>query len=168
MVVSNLAIRIIIYQIILFNFYFDYQNLSKSSLEFKDKLYLNANYFGFKLDFANNLLKNPYNLYLIIIFIQLFAAFSAILGSKIGAFFTAFLFSIHTLLFNNPALLENKANSFFGLKFEFFLNLGIIIVMMMDAFSKSSKQESVQKIESQTNNPSETGSSAKKGNKKRI
>ena len=39
---------------------------------------------------------------------------------------------------------------------------------MMDAFSKSSKQESVQKIESQTNNPSETGSSAKKGNKKRI
>ena len=169
MTFNKLFNRLIIYQIILFNFYLKIKNIKNSSLELKDKYYLNSNHFGLKLDFMDKLFIAPELILYFIIAIELISAILAILGSKFGAFVSALLLGLQTLFYHNPLLLENKtSNELFGLKFEFFLNIGVILVMLVDTFSTSSQPDSVVAKSYKKENQTVSDSSKKKGKNKNI
>ena len=163
---TRIFFKLMIYQIIFLNVYLKFQNLQKSSMELKDKYYLNANHFNLKVSLMDELLRKPEMINNCILYIEIIAAILAVFGLRFGARLSALIFTLLTVLNHNPLLPQNKANTFLGLKFELILNIGVLIVILADAFRPCNVIISEEKKSRET--PNESSSSEKKSKKKRI
>jgi len=108
--------------------------MQRSSIELKDRFYLNSGHFGIQGEHIDNLFRDPELVNQVLVYAEAGFAALALFGSSIGALLSAVLFVLHTLLIHNPLLPENQTNNLFGIKFEFFLHVGVILVMLVDAF----------------------------------
>ena len=157
-------VRLMIYQIVFFNVYTKVENMERASIELKDRFYLNSGHFGVQGEMIDNLFKDPVLVNNVLVGAEVAFAVLALFGARFGAFFSAILFILHTLLTHNPLLPENQTNNLFGIKFEFFLHVGVVLVMLVDCFRSSSVRitKEVNNADARNVNPGSNSKKAKK------
>jgi len=78
--------------------------MQRASIELKDRFYLNSGHFGLQGEHFDNLFRDPELVNNILVGAEVAFAVLALFGSRYGAFFSAILFVLHTLLIHNPLL----------------------------------------------------------------
>jgi hypothetical protein len=170
--------RILIFQFVFVVLYLKFTDISKAAYEFKDKSNEVNALFGVKNPaFLDELLKNPIQLFQILLGFQLISAILAILGSRIFAFITGLLVLIYGLTHNNPYISYTKhiqsqkdgQNNFWIPNLGLILNIALVSGIWMIAFQSNEKLPPVlPEAGTETSRDTRTPKQTSKNKKKHI
>ena len=152
--------------------------MEKHGGEFKNKILINLNYFGYQDKSLAEMLDDPIILF-VYCALEILAGIFAIFGSYYGNLLSAILFFITNYIYFNPLLPENQI-SLFNTRTEVFYNIGIFLSLLVltyypyESVSKvtpkieEDEQEEQEEEEVVRETAKETAKSQKKVNKKNL
>jgi hypothetical protein len=139
--------RFLLFQFIFVFAYYKYQDISKSSYEFKDNFYELSKFFDFRNPQIDQFLINPIPVFQIFIAIQVFSAIRAVLGSKFFSFTSGLLLLVSSVIYYSP--FRSRQGGLSGkfllesFSFEFMLSIALVLAIFAQSFYSSKKNDEV-------------------------
>jgi uncharacterized membrane protein YphA (DoxX/SURF4 family) len=145
--VHNFLRRAFIYQYLAFWVYIRYNNLQVYGNELKDKINTNLAYLEFENEQVKSYLETPEQVLYYILILEAVLIGLALFGTRLAAFFLGSLTALTTFIYYNPLLKENRIQSYYGIKTELILSIGVILAVFLDQFYSESSDSTVDNFE---------------------
>lgn len=141
---TRLVKRFFLYQFLFLFVYLKYQNISKSSYEFRDNVYELKNILGLRENLLDLVFSNPELPFKIFAGLGVVSALLATLGSKASSFISATLVGLYAIIYQNPIkayqthVTAKQPKPLYLPSVEIILLTGIFFAMLSDVFNAKS------------------------------
>lgn len=149
---SSALKRFLLYQFIFVFAYYKFQDISKSSYDYKDRFYELCKFFDFRNPHIDQLFLNPIPFFQGFMAIQVLFAIMAVLGSRLFSFLSGLLLLINSVIYYSP--FRQRQGGLSGkfllesFSFEFMLSIALVLAIFAQSLAsiKNNSEATVDNI----------------------